>query len=44
MILNNIKNIVIPDVVSKLSYSTEEVIEMLTKIILFGISNPENIC
>ncbi len=44
MILNNIKNIVIPDVVSKLSYSTEEVIEMLTKVILFGISNPENIC
>lgn len=41
LILNNIRSIVVPNVVSKLPYSTEEVIEMLTKIILFGISKPE---
>ena len=43
MILNNIKSIVTPEVVSQLSYSTEEVIDMLAKIILYGISKPENI-
>lgn len=43
MILNNIKFIVTPEVVSQLSYSTEEVIDMLAKIILYGISKPENI-
>ncbi len=42
MILNNIKSIVVPEVVSQLSYSTEEVIDMLARIILYGISKPEN--
>lgn len=42
VILNNIKSIVVPEVVSQLSYSTEEVIDMLTRIILYGISKPEN--
>ncbi|MDD3539180.1 MAG: TetR/AcrR family transcriptional regulator [Atribacterota bacterium] len=43
MILNTIKSIVIPEVVSQLSYSTEEVIDMLAKIFINGISKPEKL-
>lgn len=43
MILNTIKSIAIPEVVSQLSYSTEEVIDMLAKIFINGISKPEKL-
>lgn len=43
MILNTIKSVVIPQIVSQLSYSTEEVIDMLAKIVLYGIAKPEDI-
>jgi AcrR family transcriptional regulator len=42
MILNTIKTVVIPEVVSQLSYSTEEVIDILARIVMHGISNPGN--
>ncbi|MDD3655688.1 MAG: TetR/AcrR family transcriptional regulator [Atribacterota bacterium] len=42
MILNTIKSVVIPEVVSQLSYSTEEVIDMLARIVMHGISSPGN--
>lgn len=43
MILNTIKSIVIPQIVAQLSYSTEEVIDMLAKIVLHGIAKPKDI-
>jgi AcrR family transcriptional regulator len=43
VILNTVQSIAIPEVISKFSYSTEEVIEMLAKIVIYGISESENI-
>lgn len=43
IILNTIKSVVIPEVVSQLPYSTEKVIDMLTKIFMHGIAKPEDI-
>ncbi|MGD9552119.1 MAG: TetR/AcrR family transcriptional regulator [Candidatus Caldatribacteriota bacterium] len=43
MILNATKSLAIPEVVSQLSYSTEEVIDMLAKIFINGISKPEKL-
>ncbi len=43
VILNTVQSIAIPEVISKFSYSTEEVIEMLSKLIIYGISKSENI-
>lgn len=42
IILNTIKSIVVPEIVSQLSYSTEEVIDMLARIFAHGITQPEN--
>ncbi len=42
IILNTIKSIVIPEIVSQLSYSTEEVIDMLARIFVHGIAQPGN--
>ncbi|HOF03000.1 MAG TPA: TetR/AcrR family transcriptional regulator [Atribacterota bacterium] len=42
IILNTIKSVVIPEVVSQLPYSTEKVIDMLTKIFMHGIAKPED--
>lgn len=43
MILNTIKSVVIPQIVSQLSYSTEEVIDMLAKIVMYGIAKSGDI-
>ncbi len=43
VILNTVQSIAIPEVISQFSYSTEEVIEMLARIIMSGISKSENI-
>lgn len=43
MILNTVQSIAIPEVISQFSYSTEEVIEMIARIIMSGISKSENI-
>jgi len=38
VILNTVQSIAVPEVISKFSYSTEEVVEMLTKLVICGIS------
>ena len=43
VILNTVQSVATPEVISKFSYSTEEVIEMLAKLVIFGISKSENI-
>jgi len=43
IILNTIKSVVIPQIVSQLSYSTEEVIDMLAKIVMYGIAKSGDI-
>ena len=43
VILNTVQSIAIPEVISKFSYSTEEVVEMLAKLVIYGISKSENI-
>ena len=42
VILNTVQYIAIPEVISKFSYSTEEVIEMIARIVMSGISKSEN--
>ena len=42
VILNTVQSIAIPEVISQFSYSTEEVIEMIAKIVIGGISPSEN--
>ncbi len=40
VILNTVQSVAIPEVISRFSYSTEEVIEMIARIITGGISEP----
>jgi len=42
IILNTVQYVATPEVISRFSYSTEEVIEMIAKIFMFGILTPEN--
>lgn len=42
LILNTIQSVVNPETISRLPYSTEEVIEMLSKFIISGIKKPKN--
>ncbi len=42
VILNTVQSIAIPEVISQFSYSTEEVIEMIARIVMCGISTSEN--
>ncbi|MBN2395440.1 MAG: TetR/AcrR family transcriptional regulator [Candidatus Atribacteria bacterium] len=41
IILNTVQSIAIPEITSQFPYSTEEVIEMIAKIIMHGIIEPE---
>ena len=41
VILNIVQSIAIPEVISQFSYSTEEVIEMIARMIMSGISKSE---
>lgn len=43
VILNTVQYIAIPEVISKFSYSTEEVIEMIARIVMSGISKSEKV-
>jgi AcrR family transcriptional regulator len=43
IILNTVESVATPEVISQFSYSTEEVLEMIAKIITFGILTPENL-
>ena len=43
VILNTVQYIAIPEVISKFSYSTEEVIEMIARIVMSGISKSEKL-
>lgn len=43
LILNTIQSVVNPETISRLSYSTDEVIDMLSKFIISGIKRPKNI-
>lgn len=40
-ILNTVQSIAIPEIISQFPYSTEEMIEMIAKIIMYGIMEPE---
>lgn len=42
LILNTIQSVVNPETISKLPYSTDEVIDMLSKFIISGIIKPKN--
>jgi AcrR family transcriptional regulator len=42
IILNTVQHVATPEIISQLSYSTEEVIEMIARIFMFGILSPEN--
>jgi len=42
IILNTIQSVVNPEIISQLSYSTEDVIEMLSKFIISGIIKSNN--
>jgi AcrR family transcriptional regulator len=41
-ILNTVQYVATPEVISRFSYSTEEIIEMIAKIFMFGILTPED--
>jgi AcrR family transcriptional regulator len=43
LILNTIQSVVNPETISRLSYSTDEVIDILSKFIISGIKKPKNI-
>jgi AcrR family transcriptional regulator len=43
IILNTVESVATPEVISQFSYSTEEVVEMIAKIVMFGILTPENL-
>jgi AcrR family transcriptional regulator len=42
IILNAVESVATPEVISQFSYSTEELLEMIAKIVTFGILTPEN--
>ena len=42
IILNTVQHVATPEIISQLPYSTEEVIEMIARIFMFGILSPEN--
>jgi AcrR family transcriptional regulator len=42
IILNTVQYVATPEVISRFSYSTEEVIEMIAKLFMFGILTPED--
>jgi AcrR family transcriptional regulator len=42
LIINSIQSVVNPETISRLPYTTEEVIDMLSKFIISGIKKPKN--
>jgi len=42
VILNAVQYVATPEIISRFSYSTEEVIEMIAKIVILGILTQDN--